>query len=269
MEFQVDNIYILSLFFLFLFISALSTALIIPFIVNLSNKYQILDFPDGRKQHKKPISRIGGISLIFGFFFTIFLSWILIKITQPTVFEFSNFSKISFVGLILIFIVGLVDDFQSISPFFRLFAQILISASLWIFDIQINNLDLSFIFSDTTLIELPKFISLILTILWITGITNAFNWIDGLDGLAAGTSLVAFSSLAIVSLSLGNYEISFIFFIISGNNIGFLLYNKYPARLLMGDGGSYFLGFSYAIYTIILLSSPVLLSRKNVASLFS
>ena len=102
---------------------------------------------------------------------------------------------------------------------------------------------------------MPNSISFILTNLWITGITNAFNWIDGLDGLAAGTSLIATLSLAIICQSIGNYEISLILIIIAGTNIGFLFYNKFPAKLLMGDGGSYFLGYSYSIYSIILLSS--------------
>ena len=256
MGFESGKIYLNFFLFLIPFLIAIcSTSFFIPNTIKLSEKYKILDFPNKRKQHKEPISRIGGISLIFGFYSTNYLIWIFTKFTQFKLFEFSILSKISFLGLILFFIVGFADDLYSISPIFRLFTQIIISSSLWIVGIQINNIDFSMINPDIGLIELPNSISFILTTLWITGITNAFNWIDGLDGLAAGTSLIANLSLAIICQSIGNYEISLILLILAGTNIGFLFYNKFPAKLLMGDGGSYFLGSSYSIYSLILLSS--------------
>ena len=100
-------------------------------------------------------------------------------------------------------------------------------------------------------IPLNQSYSLIFTILWITGLTNAINWIDGLDGLAC--SLVGFSSLSLglFFLNINQAILGIMLVSISGICFGFLIVNKYPAKLIMGDGGSYILGFNLAFLSLL------------------
>ena len=109
---------------------------------------------------------------------------------------------------------------------------------------------------------MPNFLSLIITVLWITGIVNAINWIDGLDGLAVGIIIFAILGLILVNYKLENIELLFIITPILGSCLSFLKYNHLPAKILMGDGGSYSLGFLIA--AISLLSAT-----KKVDSLFT
>lgn len=233
--------------------SIFSTFLINPQIINFSRKYNLIDIPNNRKQHNNPLTRIGGLSIFLGFSFSIIILWIISLIDNNLIFEFSNITKLSFLSLIFIFFVGLYDDIFDISPFIRLFLQFIISSLLWFSGLQINNLDLSLI-SNFNVNELPSLISFLFSVIWITGVTNAFNWIDGLDGLASSLSLVGSISMMLVCFSLNNIEIGLIFASIAGANIGFLHHNKYPAKLMMGDGGSYFIGFSYSIYSLKAIS---------------
>ena len=140
---------------------------------------------------------------------------------------------------------------QLVNLSFLLFFQIILSGILWFIGIQINNIDFSIFNSSLNSFEISNISSLIITILWITGITNALNWIDGLDGLASSISFISSITLMIFCLSLGNYDMAIILTAISGCNLGFLPFNKYPAKLLMGDSGSYFLGFTFAIFSIM------------------
>ena len=232
----------------------ISTSIINPLVIKLSNKFNLLDYPNHRKQHNNPITRIGGISILFGFSLSLMILWVISLNDKNLIFQFTNLSKISFVSLITVFLIGIYDDIFNLSPFIRLFLQLLISSILWFLGFQINYLDLSIIGNDN-IIEIPIFISFLISALWMTGVTNALNWIDGLDGLAASISIISSFSMMIICFSINNIEIGLIFGAISGSNIGFLKDNKYPARLMMGDGGSYFNGFSYSIYSLIAISN--------------
>ena len=102
-----------------------------------------------------------------------------------------------------------------------------------------------------THLTLPDWLSLIATVIWLVGITNAINWLDGLDGLAAGVSAIAALALLSVSFSLHQPGAGLLAAALSGSCLGFLRHNFNPARIFMGDGGSYFLGFSLAAISIV------------------
>ena len=103
--------------FIALIVATISTFIINPLIIKLSNKFNLIDDPNHRKQHTYPITRIGGISIILGFSFSIFLLWIISLNDKNFIFQFTNLSQISFGSLVIIFLIGLYDDIFALSPF--------------------------------------------------------------------------------------------------------------------------------------------------------
>ena len=239
-----------------LLISFLISFYSVPIINKIGSFHSILDEPNKRKQKLNPIVRIGGVSMIITFIFTIFFSYILtFSIFKEIIFN--QYIFVLVVGSFLYFSVGFLDDLFTISPLKRLFSQLLIA--IWVInqDIKINNIyvDLSWLDLNPINIELNLFFSYIFSILWIVGLVNAFNWLDGLDGLAAGSSIILAITLCIFSLINGHYDIAIIGITIIGICIGFLFYNKYPSSIIMGDGGSNLLGFLFSATTLIATTS--------------
>ena len=208
-------------------------------------KYGIIDKYEKRKDYKGVIVRIGGISIILGSFISIFLCTYLLNIKLD-----NQIIELSIVSLIF-FLIGFLDDVFSIKPKPRLAFQAF--TTLIAFNVLEN---MSFpLFRDPNFgnhINLILLIlSLIVTVIWITGVTNAINWTDGLDGLAGGVSVVLSSGLFFIFLSLDLYDYALYSISIAGACYGFLVHNYRPATILMGDGGSYFLGFNLAALSLI------------------
>ncbi len=232
-----------------------------PILKDIGFKFGLIDRPEKRKINKKLLVRIGGLSFIFSFLISFLIILLLTKYNFIVNSEPKNFFLISIIISLLSFSLGFADDLKSLSPFFRLFMQIIISTFIWICGVQITNIDISFLKLDVEFISLNKFISFFFTIIWITGITNAINWIDGLDGLASSIVGVSCLSLGVLSISEGNINEGLVLIGISGSCLGFLIFNSYPAKLIMGDGGSYFLGFNLG-YLSILGSNSFLVSNS-------
>ena len=247
----------LTLFLINFFI----TSSLSPILQNIGSKLNLIDRPDYRKINKRSLVRVGGISFIASFLISFVIILFFTKYNFISNNEFQNFFTISLIISLLSFSLGFADDLKSLSPIFRLFMQIIISAFVWICGVQITNVDISFLRLDIEFIQLNKFISFFLTIIWITGITNAINWIDGLDGLASSLVGVSSLSLGVLFISKGNIQEGLVLIGISGSCLGFLIFNRYPAKLIMGDGGSYFLGFNLG-YLSILGSNSYLVSES-------
>ena len=245
-------------FILFL-INFIITSCLSPILQKFGSKLGLIDRPDFRKINKRSLVRVGGISFIASFLISCVILVFFTKYNLLINNEYKNFFTISIIISLLSFLLGFADDLKSLSPFFRLFMQIIISAFVWTCGIQITNIDISFLRLDTEFIQLSRFISFFLTIIWITGITNAINWIDGLDGLASSLVGVSALSLGVLFIGEGNIQEGLVLIGISGSCLGFLIFNRYPAKLIMGDGGSYFLGFNLG-YLSILGSSSFLVS---------
>ena len=244
-----------------LFISSLLvTFSLSPVCIKIGNKIGLIDKPEKRKINKRSLVRIGGICLLISSLATFLI--IIIQSRDMSYPEIKDFFLFSTIISFSAFFLGFADDVKSLNPFFRLLIQILISISIWLNGIQILNIDISFLNSDLGYIELNKYLSLLITVFWICGITNAINWIDGLDGLAS--SIVGTGSLTfgLISLSMGNTIVSWILIGLSGSCFGFLIFNTYPAKLIMGDGGSYFLGFNLGYLSI--LGSTSISSINNI-----
>jgi len=232
-------------------ISFFTTLIIVPFINKISFKFNLIDYPDNRKQHKKKIVRIGGLGIFLGVFISVLYISInsLLTLENPLILDFL------FIGSALFFLLGFLDDIFNLSPFLRLFIQFLISVLIWLSGIQISNLEFNIFNFGGFNIYLSDGFSLFFTVFWITGFINGLNWIDGLDGLAIGMTLISSTGLTLYALLTGNTEYIFLLVTIIGSGLGFLIHNWYPAKILMGDGGSYFLGSILSISSISLFSA--------------
>jgi UDP-GlcNAc:undecaprenyl-phosphate/decaprenyl-phosphate GlcNAc-1-phosphate transferase len=231
----------LTLFYLGIFaVSVLASFVLTREIRNLATARGWVAGPGlERHLHNRPLPRLGGVAIFLAFLLSIgtaaLLSW-----WHPRLnFGLSSKALITILlpGL-LIFLLGLYDDLHPVGPYFKFSVQVLAGAILFAGGLRI--LDLPLLFSGY---RFPWFFGLPLTILWVLGITNAFNLIDGLDGLAAGSAL--FSTLVVFVVAVFSHSsfVSVLTLVLAGAILGFLRYNFNPATIFLGDCGSLFVGF--------------------------
>lgn len=245
------------------FLSALTTGL----IKNYSNKFIIKKRKQetGRNQ-KKFISRMGGIGIYIIFLITFFILKILVGVESDS----PLIDNIPYLAIILassfIFLIGIIDDLIYLSPKIRLFFQFIISILVWFSGLRIGSLDISILGNLNIEIILPFFLNLIISSIFIVGMTNAINWIDGLDGLAAGHIVISLFGICLIYIFSGSPLSNFLLPIsLTGCILGFLFYNFYPAKIYMGDCGSNFLGFMISSILILMTQSNIL--KVNIFSL--
>lgn len=225
----MDKLYILAV------ISMVLSAIFTPVVKKIAFKFKVLDIPkDKRKIHKKPTPLLGGLAIYGSFVLTlIFKSGTLSKAELGIIF-----------GATIIVIGGILDDRYDIKPRYKLIFQILATGVLILFGVKItfitNPLFTSNQYLDIGLISIP------ITILWVIGITNALNLIDGLDGLAAGVALISSITIFIIAIINNRVDAAILTAILSGAILGFLPYNFNPASIFMGDTGAQLLGFLLA-----------------------
>ena len=210
-----------------------------------------MDMPKGRHIHKKPVPRAGGIGFIIAFWFSIMLFAGKLCGGDFTTFADQNIGKflIALGGAsVILFFTGLYDDRFDMPSIIKLLLQIVAGVTLFFLGGGIRT-----VFDCT----LPPYLALIVTVCWTIGIVNAFNLIDGLDGLAAG--LASISSVCIAAWTLltgGNQPMVILLFTFCGACLGFLVFNFSPARIFMGDTGSMFLGLFFAMTSMDQCSRP-------------
>ncbi|MBN2652111.1 MAG: undecaprenyl/decaprenyl-phosphate alpha-N-acetylglucosaminyl 1-phosphate transferase [Spirochaetales bacterium] len=229
-------------------VAFVANLIITPLIIFLSRRFHWYDHINDRKIHEGQIPRLGGVgiflSFIIGFFIAFFLSS---EIRTGS----SNISLIQFLTInaafVIIFAVGLLDDFTNISARYKLIAQIIAAGSLVAVGFHFRTLYIPFFNIDVNL----GFTSYIITFFWFIGICNSVNLIDGMDGLAGGTSFFSLLFLGILSAVTGDVAVAFLAFILMGAILGFLVFNFPPAKIFMGDCGSLFLGITLAAIPLI------------------
>jgi UDP-GlcNAc:undecaprenyl-phosphate GlcNAc-1-phosphate transferase len=230
--------YILIFLISFLF-SLVFTSLIRRFCI----KHNLLDFPEKRKIHTNPTPRLGGIAIFLAFNLSL---WIVL-IWERSILNFDfNYLLGFLLGGIVVFALGIYDDLKSIKAFWKIVFQSLAILILILFGLRINLLYLPFFKA----VNLGIF-SFPVTFIWCLVIINAFNLIDGLDGLAAGLSVIASLTLLGVGIFLDIKLISFISLAVLGACLGFLRYNYPPAKIFMGDSGSLYTGYVFASLGVI------------------
>ena len=216
--------------------------IIMPFLMKLANKIEFTDKPNKRKQHKAPTPLCGGIALYIGFFVSYFL-FVRDDMKQQIVI---------FIAATMILIIGLIDDYYKTKgkefPIFpRLIIQLLAAILVFNADIVFRGFANPF---TGDFIELSRTIQFLLTITWIFGVTTVINWSDGMDGLAGGLSLISSLTFFAAAIILNQHASAQVAIILGGTILGFLYYNKYPAKVFMGDSGANFLGFILSITAI-------------------
>ncbi|GMB01349.1 MraY family glycosyltransferase [Pelosinus sp. IPA-1] len=206
-----------------------------PRVKDLAIKVGALDAPDARKVHTRPIPRMGGLAIYAAFVLAVLASMYVSREVLGLL-----------VGGTVILIVGIIDDLKPLPARVKLLGQIVAASVLVMFDIRIEWLTNPF--GDMLYVE---YLSIPLTILWVVGLTNTVNLIDGLDGLAAGVSTIASVTILLVALQQNFWTVAVLTAALAGSALGFLQHNFNPAKIFMGDTGSMFLGYMLAAISIL------------------
>jgi len=205
---------------------------------NLANRFGILDYPNqSHKAHTEPIPYLGGLSIVAS---TVLITWFSIF--------FKDFSKeVSQLAISILFpasliaLIGLIDDMKQLNPWPRFIYQNIIGLVSAVVLVRTNTLGMP---------TGQMFVDIILTIIWLVGITNAINFFDNIDGGAAGSIAIISLALFFVALSSGQILIAGMSLVLSGSSLGFLRWNRMPASIYLGDAGALFLGLLIASLTV-------------------
>ncbi len=238
-------------------IAFLVSTFLTPYASWLAHRIGAIDVPGGRKVHEKLTPRLGGLAVYAGFLVGLgFALWISPTIRQHLPVEFKGV----FFGGLIILALGVFDDARGAKAWQKFPFQFLAAHVAYSFGVKfvlLSNVIALMGFGGEAVL-LSEGISYLFTILWLVGVTNALNFIDGLDALASGLSFIVSSSLLVVALQLDQVFFAAVYASLMGAVIGFGRYNKYPASIFLGDTGSTFLGFTLA-------ATAVLANHKSTA----
>ncbi len=223
--------------------------LFVPAAIKIAFKYGIVDRPVTKlKKHKKPVAYLGGVAIYLAFLLPVIGAKFMMHGTIKGVIGITA-------GATIIMIMGLIDDIKNLGPYTKLGVELIVALVL----IKVN---MNIKFMDNNIFNWA------LTILWVIGITNAMNIIDIMDGLAGGVALVASAAFFTVALIAGRMNDMIPAAALFGSLCAFLIFNRQPARVYMGDAGSLFLGFmlaslalneSYTVKNHVAVLSPLLI----------
>lgn len=216
--------------------------LVMPAIIRLAKRRHWIDYPNHRKVHQFPVPTLGGIGVFAGILFSWFLMYNYLHSLTFLVF---------FVSLITLLITGIIDDLKNISVSIRFIVQIAIAVAMAYSGLRVTNLHNLFGIG-----ELPLFWQYLLTVVLLVGITNSFNFIDGIDGLAGGIGLINSLMFAVIFSVINEMVYCFIALSLAGSLLAYLYYNFYPARIFMGDSGSLVIGFILAVLAVTAVEHP-------------
>ena len=216
-------------------ISFLST----PLVKTLAYKVGAIDVPkDNRRMHKAPIPRLGGLAIFLAFLLSALIFADIDRQLQGIL-----------LGAVIIVVLGALDDVLALKALPKLIVQIIAAGVAVYHGCVIQFISNPNVFSNATYLNLG-WLSVPITIIWIVAITNAVNFIDGLDGLAVGVSSISAAALIVIALMVAETNIAIILCALFGACLGFIPYNMNPAKIFMGDSGSTFLGYILATLSI-------------------
>ena len=222
--------------------------LLTPAVGGMARLLGVVDHPDARRVNKRPIPRLGGLAIFIG-----------IVIPAIAFLDLSGEMRGILLGAGVACVVGAVDDFRTLAPLPKLAGQIIAAAIPTAFGVWIDHFTFPFLGA----VDVPEWLGIPLTILWIVAVMNMVNFLDGLDGLAAGVCAIAGFTFAVIALSLGSSDAAILSAIVAGACVGFLRHNFFPARIFMGDSGALVLG-----YTLAAISVAGLLKTASTVVLF-
>lgn len=227
------------------FATALALALYItPLTIRVASNFKIHDTPDGRlKKHTQPTPYLGGLAIAGAFVIAFAV------LSTPGTTNYQAMGILT--GGFMVLLLGLYDDLTNLPPSVKFLGQLLAAVVIYKGGVRVD------------IASLPDWANLALTLLWVTGVANAINIIDIMDGLAAGTALVATLFLFAIALIIGGAQVvPFMAIALAGALLGYLRFNFEPARIFMGDTGSLFVGFLLGS-----LSMVVSYSHKNTLAI--
>jgi UDP-GlcNAc:undecaprenyl-phosphate GlcNAc-1-phosphate transferase len=216
--------------------------LLLPFFKRLSFHWGIVDQPSSRKIHSQPIPLLGGL--------VIYLT------VSAIILAFLGFQPLS-IGVVfgggLLVAIGLIDDWykskgKEFSIWPRLVTQIASACLLVVLGIRIEGI--TNFFAEQGMIMFPEWLSVLLTILWVVALTNMMNFIDGIDGLAAGITTISSVTLFFIAVVQGEQAAAVVAILLMGSAMAFLKHNFHPATIFMGDAGATFIGFALAAIAV-------------------
>jgi UDP-GlcNAc:undecaprenyl-phosphate/decaprenyl-phosphate GlcNAc-1-phosphate transferase len=226
-------------------VTVISAAIITPLVISGAQHWHLLDAPDEtRHLHDRPVPRLGGVAVFIATMLGIGSTLLFSPARETLAPERHNIARALLIGGTLLFGAGLVDDIRRIRPITKIIAQCVAAVIVAKLGFRIEIIGIGSSVVHLGLLSIP------LTVLWIVAVTNAFNLIDGLDGLATGIAIVALSTVFAAATVLGNREVATVSFVLIGALFGFARYNFSPARIFLGDSGSLFIGFMLAVLSM-------------------
>lgn len=228
-------------------IATFSSLVLTPILRRLCQRFGILDEPrDDRRLHVRAMPRLGGIaifiSVLLGLAVLLFVNNLLTQVLKPDISRLF----ITLVPATFVLLLGIYDDVRGANAFVKFFGLALAGALLYAMGGRIVAVSLPF----AGLVTFPPIVAFLITVFWTVAISNAFNLIDGVDGLAAGAATFASLVIFLVSLLFGNPIVTVVSLALTGALVGFLRYNFNPASIFLGDSGSLFVGFTLAALSV-------------------
>ncbi|HRO43553.1 MAG TPA: MraY family glycosyltransferase [Flavipsychrobacter sp.] len=224
-------------------LAAVACGFSIPKIILLAKRKKLFDLPDNhRKIHKEVVPNLGGVGIFFSF-----------AIVASIFIKFETFHTWNYLiaASMILFVVGIKDDIISLTPTKKFLAQIVAAViTVYVADIRLFSLH-----GILGIDVMPGWLSVVFSIVGCIFITNAFNLIDGIDGLAGTIGVLCSFALGTCLFIQENYSAAYVAFALMGAIMGFLRYNIAPARIFMGDSGSLFIGFTISVLSIIFINS--------------
>lgn len=238
-------------------IAFIISILLVPRARQLALRWQFVDMPNSRKVHKEPLPLLGGLAIVAGFLIS---SLVMTRHAGPIPPVYRGIA----VGTLMLYAIGMVDDFyktrkRDFSPLIRLIVQILAASLVALSGGAVHTLTMPF--GNGHYVLLSPLVSWPLTVVWIVGVINVYNFLDGLDGLAAGIGTISAFTMVFFAWRTGDMQSAIWAAALAGGAMGFLRYNFYPARIIMGDAGSTAIGFVLAsVATVGAFKSATVLS---------
>ncbi|MBL0745845.1 glycosyltransferase family 4 protein [Chryseolinea lacunae] len=223
-------------------VALIFSMVVIPVFKSLAWKVGLVDRPNARKVHDQPVPLVGGISIA--------VTTALALLLSPAFLHALNQHWALLGGALVLLATGVLDDRLNIKPVYRLFIQL---ASAYV--VCSSGIRITSLYGIFGIDEIPLALQYGLTMIVITGVVNAYNLMDGVDGLLGGLTLIGFSVLAIIAFQLRQYDLAVLYITLVGAVIGFLYHNLSKNKIFMGDGGSLFLGFILSVSAITLLNT--------------